>query len=170
MNALSALAISIGVLAAVATWLLVSNMGGFGLQIWALFIGWACFFHCGGKEGGLITTILCTAFGVIIGALALYANANLNMADLPGPVWAGICVGVGAFVIVLASSIPLFATIPASVYGFASIAAFALLSSGTNNLFAPSIDSPVAIVILSLIAGAIFGYVSEKLAGALTRG
>ena len=28
-------------------------LGGLGLSIWAAFIGWASFYHCGGKEAGL---------------------------------------------------------------------------------------------------------------------
>lgn len=168
MPMLSALALSIGVLAAVATFLFVSDIGGLGLQLWAAFIAWACFFHSGGKEQGLITTILCTTFGVIIGALALHANAELNP-GLSGPLWAAVCVGVGASVIVLASCIPMFSAIPASVYGFASIAAFALLKTGTGDLMSPTIGNPVVIIILSLIIGAIFGYLSEKLAGMLAK-
>ena len=169
MPMLTALAISIGLLAGVATWLAVADIGGLGLQIWAIFIGWACFFHCGGKENGLVSTVVCTAFGVIIGAAALLVNAKYNV-GLPGPVWAGIAVGVAAAVIVLASSIPPLASIPASVLGFASIAAYALLEAGTDNLFAASLDGPVVVVILSLIVGAVFGYVSEKLAGMLSGG
>lgn len=168
MNSTTALAVSIGLLAGVATWLAVSDITGLNLQIWAMFIAWACFFHCGGKEGGLMTTIICTAFGVIIGSLALIANAKYNMVDLPGPVWAGVCVGIGAAVIVLMSSIPLFAAIPASVYGFASIAAFVLLGGGGDRLMNTDLSNPAVVVIISLIAGAIFGYVSEKLAGMLS--
>lgn len=168
MPMLSALALSIGVLAAVATYLFVSDVGGLGLQIWAAFIAWACFFHCGGGERGVLTTIICTAFGVIVGAAALHCNAVYNP-GLDGALWAGICVGIGAAVIVLMSSIPLFSTIPASVYGFASIAAFALLKSGTDDLLSPTIGNPVVVIILSLIVGAIFGYISEKLAGMLAR-
>jgi len=50
MNTINALAISIGVLAAVATWLCLGN--GLGLQVWALFVGWGSFYHSGGKVEG----------------------------------------------------------------------------------------------------------------------
>jgi Protein of unknown function (DUF1097) len=51
MNIITALAIVIGALAAVATWLCLGT--GFGLQVWALFVGWGSFYHSGGKEVGL---------------------------------------------------------------------------------------------------------------------
>lgn len=169
MPKLLGLTISIGVLAGVATWLAVSDITGLGLQIWAVFIAWACFFQCGGGERGFVTTVIATAFGVLIGAAALYLNGNFNP-GIADAVWAGVAVGIGAAVIVLASSIPLFAAIPASVLGFASIAAYALLSSGANDITSVALDGPILTVIISLIVGAVFGYVSEKLAGILSAG
>src|SRR5690606_37292173 len=76
---------------------------------------------------------------------------------------APIAVGIGAAVIVLSSQLPLFATIPASVYGFAAIAGLMLL--GTDM-------TPVKALwptILSIVIGAAFGYASESLAGVLVK-
>ena len=58
---------------------------------------------------------------------------------------------------------PLLATIPASVYGFASIAGLFLLGSGMTPM------SALLPTILSIIVGAAFGYVSEAVAGALKK-
>jgi hypothetical protein len=60
MSTNTALAISVGVFGAVATWLFLGPLGG-ALAIWAAFIAWGCFFHCGGKEHGLQSAILCNA-------------------------------------------------------------------------------------------------------------
>ena len=43
MPLLTALAISIGILGGVATWLFTGPLAGFSLQIWAAFIAWAAF-------------------------------------------------------------------------------------------------------------------------------
>ncbi|HEY4807169.1 MAG TPA: DUF1097 family protein, partial [Roseiarcus sp.] len=51
MDLITALALSIGVLGGIATFVLLSF--GMGLQIWVAFIAWATFYHCGGKEAGL---------------------------------------------------------------------------------------------------------------------
>ena len=68
-----------------------------------------------------------------------------------------------AAVIVLASSVRLLATIPASVYGFASIAGLILLKPGMTPAAA------LLPTILSILIGAAFGYVSEMLSAALAR-
>ncbi|WP_029350506.1 DUF1097 domain-containing protein [Bosea sp. 117] len=168
MSLISALAISIGVLGGVATWLFLGPLAG-GLQIWAAFIAWACFFHCGGKEHGLKATILANAAGAVMASLSLIAVSRGGMADTLGlPLWAGICVGIGVMVMILLANLPALSAVPALVYGFAATAALSLLTTdGLANLTSGSLANPVVTVILSMIVGAVFGYVSEKLAGAL---
>ncbi len=70
--------------------------------------------------------------------------------------------GIGAAVIVLAAHIGLLATIPASVYGFASVAGLILLKG---------LSPTAAIVptIASIVIGALFGWISEMVAGKLTK-
>ena len=162
-----ALAISLGVLGAVATWLFLGPLGG-ALAIWAAFIAWGCFFHCGGKEQGLQSTVLGTAAGAIIAGITLKVAGAGFGASLPAAVWPAICVGLGVAAMVLLANVPLFASIPAQVYGFASTVALTLLTAeGAANLTAPSMANPVVVIILSMIVGAVFGYVSEKIAGML---
>jgi hypothetical protein len=79
-----------------------------------------------------------------------------------GQLGAPIAVGLGAAVICLASAIPLLATIPASVYGFAAIAGPILLAN-----VAP--EKAIIPTIVSIVIGAAFGYISEIVADALTR-
>jgi hypothetical protein len=71
-------------------------------------------------------------------------------------------VGVGATVIVLASSLSLLATIPASVYGFAAIAGLILVGK-----VAPA--QAILPTVISIVIGAAFGIASEYLAGALAK-
>jgi Protein of unknown function (DUF1097) len=167
MSANTALAISVGVLGAIATWLFLGPLGGM-LAIWAAFIAWGCFFHCGGKETGLQSAILGNVAGAIIAGLTLWVATQTGIGDKLGlPIWAGICVGIGVAAMVLLANIPAFAAIPAQVYGFASVVALTLLGNGAGNLAAASMENPVVVIILSMIVGAIFGWVSEKVAGML---
>jgi hypothetical protein len=164
MSLNTALAISLGVLGAIATWLFLGPLGGV-LAIWAAFIAWGCFFHNGGKESGLQSTILGTAAGAIIAGITLkVAGAGIG-ASLPAAVWPAICVGIGVAAMVLLANVPVFASIPAQVYGFASVVALTLLKGG--DALAASMENPVIVIILSMIIGAVFGYVSEKVAGML---
>ena len=161
MPTLIALAVSVGVLAVAATWLFFFDpVAMANLQVWQGFIAWGCHYHCGGKLTGTRNTIVCMSFGAVVGMAAVLLAAQLGaLGSLAVPV----AVGVGATVIVLSSKLPLLATIPASVYGFASIAGLILL--GTNM----SATKALVPTILSIVVGAVFGYVSEALAGALTK-
>ena len=167
MSANTALAISVGVLGAIATWLFLGPLGGI-LAIWAAFIAWGCFFHCGGKETGLSSAILGNVAGAIIAGITLWVATQTGIGAKIGlPIWAGLCVGVGVAVMVLLANVPAFAAIPAQVYGFASVVALTLLGNGAGKLTDISMDNPVVVIICSMIVGALFGWVSEKVAGML---
>ena len=88
MDLVTALALSIGLLGGVATYLYLSDPLVLGLQIWAAFIAWASFYHCGGKIQGFISSVLANLWGVLWGALTLIAFSNLDLGLAP-PIWAG---------------------------------------------------------------------------------
>ena len=170
MDIITALSVSIGLLAGVATWLFLGPIGGLGLSVWAVFIAWASFYHCGGKEAGLQKTIVHNIFGVIVGWIALILVTQIPLgAALGVPLWAGICVAVTVFGLVIAAKNEMLSDIPASVFGFASIAAFALAGGKLGAVTAVSLENPLANIAISMVIGALFGYVSEKVAGAIVK-
>ncbi len=169
MPLLTALAISIGLLGGIATWLFTGPLGATGLQIWAAFIGWAAFYHSGGGSAALKTNIPAHIFGALIGLLALIGTTTFAGA-LGVPVAAGICVGIGAAVIVLAANIPALGSILSSVYGFAACAGYALLAGKLGTLTSVSIvDNPWLNASASMIIGALFGFVSQKIGVGLAK-
>ena len=161
MSALIALAVSVGVLAVAATWFFfIGAIAAAHLQVWQAFIAWGCHYHSGGKLAGTRNTIVCMSFGAIVGMAAVLLSIQLgSLGSLAAP----ISVGIGAAVICLASAIPPLATVPASVYGFASIAGLILLDKTMTPTRA------LVPTILSIIIGAIFGIVSEALMNALKK-
>lgn len=161
MSLINALAISIGVLAAVATWLCLGTT--FGLQVWALFIGWGSFYHTGGEVSGLGKSVVNHVWGVIVATIALFIVGTVA-GDV---IVTSIIVGVSVVVLVLGAHLPLLATIPAAVYGYASTAAFTLLTGVALADLAAMIPAAVT-VLASLVIGNVFGLVSQKVAGALT--
>jgi len=163
MPSLIALAVSVGVLAVAATWIFLVPMAVVAahMQVWQAFIAWGCHFHSGGKITGTRNTIICMSFGAVVGMAAVLLSMKLGSL---GQFAAPVAVGIGAAVICLASKIPLLGTIPASVYGFASIAGLILL--GGKDMTATAALLPT---ILSIIVGAAFGFVSEAVTGALTK-
>lgn len=160
MPRLIALTVSVGLLAVVATWIFgLDPLVVAKLQVWQAFIAWGCHFHSGGGFTGSRNTVLCMSFGALVGMVAVLLAGSLGAL---GSLAAPIAVGLGAAVIVLASSVPLLAVIPASVYGFASIAGLILVG-------AVPAEQAIIPTILSIVIGAIFGYVSEAATNALAK-
>ncbi len=169
MDLIAALAVSIGVLGGIATFVLLSPIG-MGLQIWAAFIGWATFYHCGGKEAGLSKSIIHLVFGAIMALIALLLVTKIPLgAALGVPLWAGICVLITVFILVYAAKAPTLSDIPSSVYGYAAVAGLALAGGKLGEVGAVSLANPFINAGISLIIGAVLGYISEKVAGALVK-
>ena len=159
MTTLIALTISIGLLAVVATWLFLGPLAALGFQIWQAFIAWACFYHCGGKVEGLTKTIVSMSFGALVGMLSVMLIGPFGAL---GAFAAPVAVGLGAASLVLAAHLSLLSTIPATVYGFGSIAGLILLKGVTPiEAIGPTIGS--------IILGAAFGWLSETIGGKLAR-
>ena len=165
VSQLSKLSLSIAVLGAVATWLFLT-VGG--VLIWAAFIGWGCYFHNGGNNDALKTTIINNVFGSLCAWVAALIILGIPLAaQLTLPVWAAIGVGVMVWVLCMAANVKALSSIPSGVYGFA--ATFAFLLQTPDKLSIPALTSPslsngFIVVAVSMAIGAIFGFASNKLA------
>ena len=167
MDLITALAVSIGLLGGVATYLFLSV--GLGLQIWAAFIGWASYYHCGGQTKGLQDSIAGAVWGAVMAAAA-FALMNVLGPSLPGALGAAVAVAITVAVMVLGAKIPFLSSIPAAVYGYAATVALTLLGAkAMGDLGGSLLAVPAVNVALSMIIGAIFGYISQQLAGALSK-
>jgi len=167
-----ALALSIGGLGGLATWLALSPLAGM-VTIWAIFIGWGQYFHNGADSAALKNTIVCSVYGSILAGVAFALITQVGLGDTTSlAVNAAVWVGVTVFVLVLGASIPAFSVIPSSVYGYAATAAYAIHAgadlSAAGSTLATDFSNPVIVVSLSLIVGAVFGLVSGKVAAMLS--
>ncbi|MEY4737604.1 MAG: hypothetical protein RL302_1923 [Pseudomonadota bacterium] len=160
MTILISLAMSIGLLAVVATWMFLGPLAALGFQIWQAFVAWACFYNNGGKSEGLMKTVVCMTFGAVVGMLSVMFAGQLGML---GALAAPVAVGIGAAVIVLAAHLPALSTIPASVYGFACVAGLILLGKDMSPMGA------IVPTIGSIVLGAVFGWLSEMIGGKLAK-
>jgi hypothetical protein len=169
MDLITALALSISVLGGIATFVLLSPIG-LGLQIWAVFIAWATFFHCGGKEAGLGKAITHIIFGSIMALIALLLVTQIPLgASLGVPLWAAICVLITVFIVVYAAKWPMLSDIPASFFGYATTAGLALAGNKLGSVTMASFDNPFINIVASMILGAVLGYISQKIALALVK-
>jgi len=162
MNLVTALAVVIGVMGGIATAVAVGVSNPYVL-IWAIFIGWASFFHCGGGESGLKSSAVANVWGAICAGAAFIALLAMGVT----PVNAGLCVGVTVLIMILGAHISLLGAIPSSVYGYASTAALFLLGSAAYGEGNNAVIMVGAAIAVSMVIGNVLGYISEKIAGAL---
>jgi hypothetical protein len=170
MSQLVALSISIGLLGGIATFIYLK----LGLAIWAGFIAWACFFHCGGDSNALKQTIVGNIFGAICAWIAAFIILTVPLGDSLGlPLWAGIVVGITVFVMCIAAHIKALAVIPASVYGYAATFAYLLLTAQAMVIAEmTAVDfkrNAFLFIVISMVLGALFGMASAKLGAALAK-
>ena len=165
MDMITALAVSIGVLGGVATYIFLAVLPA-GFQLWAAFIGWASFYGCGGKTTGLTNSVIANIFGAVCAWVAFILLTKVLAGPLGVPVGASIAVCVTVIVLVLAAKNPMLAAIPSSVYGYASTAALFLLTGAkADSLTEAGMGNPLIAIVLSMIIGNLFGFVSEMVAG-----
>ena len=157
MDVLVALAISIGILIAVWTYIAI---GVAALPVWAGIVAWGCFFAAGGKTAGLSKTIASNLSGVFWAFVALYVWNKVLGGGVPA---LSVMVGVVAFFMVLQAKIPTLSFIPGAFLG-AATAVSVVVGAAANFPSHPWIKTVIA-----LVAGAVLGYLSEMLAGAMTR-
>ena len=171
MKSLVALSLSIGVLGGIAAALCLGPLAG-KVLIWAVFIAWGCYFVLGGDGKALQKTIICTILGAILAWLTLLIILGIPLAGaLTLPIWAGIVIGVLVTIMCLLAHIEIFDSIPASVFGYACVAAYALQTPDAltmNTLTSGSFNNPLIVIGVSLIIGAILGMISGKVGAALT--
>ena len=151
MDVLVALGISIGIL--IAGWTYVA-LGVAALPVWAGIVAWGCFFAAGGKTTGLTKTIASNLSGVLWAFLALQAAQSFG----GGVPILSLCVGLAALFMVLQAKIPALSFIPGAFLGAATAVSVVVGANGTWTK-----------TIIALVAGAVLGYVSEMLAGAISR-
>jgi uncharacterized protein DUF1097 len=151
MDALVALALSIGVL--IAGWTYVA-LGPGALPVWAGIVAWGCFFAAGGKTEGLMKTVASNLSGVLWAFLALAASERLG----GGVPVLSVLVGAAAIGMVLQAKIRTLAFIPGAFLGAATAVSVVVGASGSW-----------ARTCVALVIGAVLGYLSEMVAGALTR-
>jgi len=171
---LTALSLSIAVLGAIWAYLALGPLAGFVL-VWAGFIAWGCFFHCGGDQKALVKTIAGNAYGALIAWIALLIITHLPENSM-GALLPAIVVGVTVFFLVIVASIEPLSAVPAQVYGYAATVAYSLHAAPDaagvgplTSLTSPSFANPLVLLIVSFVIGAVFGLISGKLAGALTK-
>lgn len=172
MDKLTALSLSIGVLAGVATFLAVGPASGI-FFIWAATIAWAAYFFLGANKEALVNTIVCGIFGVVMAWITAILLTEISAEAFPGfSVMAAITVAVMVLIMCLAANIPQLATIPASVLGYSAVFAYLLQTPDMltkDVLLGVSLSNPLLVISISIVVGTFFGQFSGQLAAKWTK-
>ncbi len=172
MDKLTALSLSIGALAGVATFLAVGPASGV-FFIWAATIAWAAYFFLGASKEALVNTIVCGIFGVFMAWITAILLTEVSPTVAIGfPAMAAIIVAVAVVVMCLAANIPQLATIPASVLGYSSTFAYLLQTPDKltqDVLLGVSLSNPLVVISISIVVGTYFGQLSGQLAAKWTK-
>jgi hypothetical protein len=164
MKPLIALSLSVGILAGVATWLSLTT----GLLVWAVFLAWASFYHCGGDWNALKNSIVNNIFGCVLGWVAALLIATIPVPSLIPR--AAIVVALTVIVLVLAANVKALSAIPSGFYGYAATFAFLLMTKDALTVSAmtkANMQNGLVAVAVAMLVGNLFGIVSAKLSAAL---
>lgn len=156
MKRLTALGISIGVLAGLFTWFAgtVTLLGSWQspFVVWVGFASWACFYAAGGRTQGLVEALASNVSGVVWGWLIVWAAGQV----LAGSAAVlGLVVALAAFCTCVQAGWGPLAFIPGTFIGAASF-------FGNGTLFWSTVTS--------LVVGVLLAYASEVLGDVVERG
>ena len=163
MNLITAMAVVIGGLGILATYLCVGPGSEFGPQIWAAFIAWASFHAAGGTNEAFVKSLAANIWGAAWATIALMLVGKFSGGNA---FIIAVIVGVTCAAMVLGAHLSLLSVVPSIVYGYASTAAFALLTGASGLDFSLG-KGPFTTIAVSMIIGACFGYATAFLAGKL---
>lgn len=162
MSVINALSASVAILGGIWTYVgILLSSGPFPLQVWVIFVAWACYFAVGAGNLGFKRTVASNITGILIASTGLFLVGRVG----GGALVAAIIIGLASGSVVQFSRVPILSQIPAIVFGFASVVG--TIAATGFPLTNASISNPILIAITSAISGAATGYISEIFAKVL---
>lgn len=140
-----------------------------GLLVWAAFIGWASFHHCGADKAAVKRSLTCNIFGVVIAWLVALLVAG-NVLPVPVPVSAALWVAIATPLVIVSGQLAALSAVPASFYGFASTFAFLVQTPGkfsVATMTTAHLDNALVVVALSLLVGNLLGWLQVKVGASM---
>lgn len=158
MNALNAISVSVGLLVGVWCYATLGYLEP-NVMTWITFLTWASFFAAGGGTGGLTKAIAGGFAGALVSAAIVFLSGQLG----GGVHGVGLLIfsallAVLGWVLCQLSRISLLSFIPGAFIGAASF-----FGAGAT------LDQKLFWVLVSIVCGAVMGYISERLGAALTK-
>lgn len=150
-----ALALVVGVIGVVITYLYIDPLASLGLLVPVTFLGAATYFAAGGSTATLPMGIACNVWGVVCGVFTLYLLAQTTNTFV-----IALIVGGMTAVFILGALVPALGFVPGTVIGFASTVLFGLLTAASATDFSLP-TGPFTVMAISLVLGNLYGWVSS---------
>lgn len=156
-----ALALVVGIVGGILTYLYVGPLSALGLFIPATFLGAASYFAAGGDLEALKKSVPANVWG------AAWATIALILIGLTtSPLMIAVIVGGLTGVMILGALVPALGFVPGHVIGYASTAAFGLLGGASGTDFSLP-TGPFTVMAISFVIGGLYGWVGSILVGRL---
>jgi hypothetical protein len=169
MKPMTARALSMALVGGVAAVLFLSQ----GLLLWAGFIAWGVFLAAGGDTAALTKTIAGNLFGALLAWAALLIMHQFPVAP-DSWLWiprAAIVVAVTLLALSPATKVAPLSNLPAGLIGYAAVfGAFSIPVQDLttlDRLTALHLYNPFILVALSMVVGAVVGWIAVRLAAAV---
>lgn len=156
-----ALALVVGVIGVIVTYLYVGPLAGLGLLVPATFLGAASYYAAGGDTPALTKSLAANIWGIVCGTITLILLGLAGNAFL-----VALVVGGMTAVFILGALVPLLGFVPGSVIGFATTVMFGLLTNAAGTDFSLP-GGPFTVMLISFVIGGLYGWGSSLLVGRL---
>ncbi|MFO1090503.1 MAG: DUF1097 family protein [Hyphomicrobiales bacterium] len=165
MNATIVRALAGGILAGLAAWLFFGPWAEASIQVWAVLIGWVSVIATGGGLRGLRDAAIGTVWGAALATAALLAIVFFG----GGAIVIAIAVGAAvAVALAVGAWAPIFAAQAATLLGFAATLGYGQVRSLDATNFALG-AGPFTTIALSMLIGAVLGWIADVLSSLLGR-
>lgn len=147
-----------------------------GLYFWAGAVAWAICMEAGGHGDAVKRTIAGTAFGALMGWVALVVALLIHVpeADWAWVTRGAIIVAVTLWIAAIAAKSGLLSNFTAVLAGYGAVFGayyMAVLQvAGMARLTTYQLENPLVAVVISMAVGALFGALTNRLSASLAKG
>lgn len=135
------------------------TIGGLGLPVWALFIGWAWYFALGATPAAFRKIVPAVFPGALLAAACLGIMGLLEHTGITGMVNMIICVSIKVFLLMCSLRIPVFSESLPAFNAYSSVFALYAIGSFPDLACGPILSCCLWAVIGNLL-GPVFGWLS----------
>lgn len=150
-----ALAIVVGGVGVVISYLYLDPLSSLGLLVPATFLGAATYFAAGGTTASIVPAAASNVWGIVCGTVTLVLLGETTNTFL-----LAIIIGGMTAVFILGALVDILGFVPGTVIGFATTVLFGLLTAASGTDFSLP-TGPFSVMMISFLVGTVYGWVGS---------